>query len=201
MLSVYFIIMLTILIIMDVVCSIINLGIYHDIARKKRSMKENNCYDYSINCLEKLYKDLPRPKKEAEKDVLLVEYHRTQDMLRHYDNLNWEIGSILVGSNLVALGFISNTSNPNLLFAAAFGGSISLFAFSLWFFRHVSIYNVKNDRLYIIEYELGMAQHRMIDYANRKGWLTRTSGKDIVLLLYFGFLFAWLIVIFSVIVT
>jgi len=197
MLSVYYLIMLIIFIIMDVVFLIITLVIYKDIGSKKRSMKD--CDGYSPDCLEKLYKDLPE--KEAEKDVLLAEYRLTQEMLRHYDNLNWQIGSILIGSNIVALGFISSSSNLNVLFGAAFGGSFSLFAFVIWFFRHVSIYNVKNDRLYIIEYKLGMAQHRMVDYAGRHKWLTRVSGNKVALVLAFGLLIAWLIVIFSIIVT
>jgi len=187
MLSVYFIIML----IVDVVFSIITSVAYYDIGRKKRSMKD--CDGYSIDCLKKLYNNLPE--KEAEKDVLLVEYNRTQDMLRHYDNLNWQVASILVGSNIVALAFISSSSSPNVLFAAAFGGSFSLLAFNLWFFRHVSIYNVKNDRLYIIEYQLGMAQHRMVGYASSHNLLVKVPGRCVALLLYFGLLIAWLIVL------
>jgi hypothetical protein len=185
------------MLIVDVVFSIITLVAYYDIGRKKRSMKDcdlNGLFkEESIDCLKKLYNNLPE--KEAEKDVLLAEYHRTQDMLRHYDNLNWHIASILVGSNIVALGLISSSSSPNVLFAAAFGGSSSLLAFNLWFFRHVSIYNVKNDRLYIIEYQLKMAQHRMVGYASSRNLLVRVPGRCVALLLYFGLLIAWLIVL------
>ncbi len=132
---------------------------------------------------------------EPEKDILLFEYHRTQDMLTHYDNLNWQIGSILVGSNIVALGFLSNSRNTQLLFAAAIGGSLSLFAWIFWYFRHASIYNIKNDRLYMIEQKLHMAQHRMVGYAETKKWLSRVSGRSVALMLCIGLLIAWLIVL------
>ncbi len=114
-------------------------------------------------------------------------------MLRHYDNLNWTIVSILIGSNIVALGMVSNLSSYQAIFAASFGGSLSLSAWMLWFLRHASIYNVKNDRLYMIEHHIGMAQHRMVGYARRKVWLTKISGLKTAFILYFSLTLAWLL--------
>lgn len=133
--------------------------------------------------------------EEADKDVMLNEYHRTQEMLVHYDNLNWQIGSILVGSNIVALGFLSGSGAERTLFAAAVGGSFSLFAWILWFIRHASIYNVKNDRLYMIEMKLNMYQHRMVGHAKEKRFLARVPGNQVATILCFGLLVAWLIVL------
>lgn len=133
--------------------------------------------------------------KEPDNDVLLFEYQRTQEMLQHYDNLNWQIGSILVGSNIVALGFTSSSATIHLILAAAIGGSSSLFAWILWFMRHVSIYNVKNDRLYMIERELNMVQHRMIGFASDRHWLSTIAGYKVAWILCVGLMVAWLVVL------
>lgn len=160
---------------------------YYDFARKKR-------LNYTDpDSLIDAYK--PVVYTEVDRDILLFEYNKTQEMLRHYDNLNWNIGSILVGSNIIALGMLSSQINTGILFGAALAGSFSLFAWILWFLRHASIYNVKNDRLYMIESMLGMSQHRMIGFASRKKWLTRTSGNIVALSLYIFLVIAWLVVL------
>src|SRR2546425_3783432 len=132
---------------------------------------------------------------EPKEQFLLAEYERTQEMLTHYDNLNWQIGSILLGSNIVALGFLSSQSNAQILFAAAFGGSFSLFAWILWFLRHASIYNVKNDRLFMIEQKLSMAQHRMVGLAKENQWLSQFAGNKVAIMLCLGLMVAWLAVL------
>jgi len=157
-----------------------------------------------IDCLKSLYEDFSALQqsleKEVDKNVLLFEYRRTQEMFMHYDRLNWSIGSILIGSNIAALGFVSSASNPNpnILFAAALGGSISLFAWILWFYRHASIYDVKQDRLYMIENQLGMFQHRMVGYGAKQGLLARVSGRTVAFLLFAGLLFAWLLIVWFI---
>jgi hypothetical protein len=182
MFSVYFLVMLVV----DVVFSVLALIVSGDVNRKKKRLGG----EYSVKGLKKFY---GLSDDYVDRDVLLDEYHRTQEMLVHYDNLNWLIGLVLVSSNIIALGFVSFADNRNVVFAAAFGGSFALFCWVLWFYRHVSIYNVKNDRLYMIEQELGMAQHRMVGYASKNGLLVRIPGRNVALLLFFGLLIAWLI--------
>ncbi len=126
--------------------------------------------------------------------ILLEQYKATQQMLMHYDNLNWNIGSILVGSNLVAIGFVvQQNSNPFLLIGAALAGMCSLWSWELWYFRHVAIYNVKNDVLYIIEAKLNMFQNRLVGLAEEAGWLGNIDGWKISYLLYVSLSLAWLI--------
>jgi hypothetical protein len=134
------------------------------------------------------------PPPTQDKEVLLTEYKETQLMLQHYDNLNWQIGSILVGSNIIALGFLSNVTNDRVLTGAALAGTFSLFAWILWFFRHMAIYNVKNDRLCWIEEDLNMYQHRMVGYAGKKPrrWLGRIPGNYVSIVLWAGLSIAWL---------
>jgi len=183
-----------------------------EVNKKKRRITEE-CDKESkefanIDCLKRLYKDFPALQQSLEKDsavdkkVLLFEYHRTQEMLIHYDKLNWSIGSILVGSNIMALGFISGTSNPNpsILFVAALGGSFLSFAWIMWFYRHASIYDVKNDRLYMIEHQLGMFQHRMVGYGARHGLITEVPGREVAFRLFVGLLAIWFLVVFISIV-
>lgn len=132
-------------------------------------------------------------------DILLTEYEQTQLMLQHYDNLNWQIGSILIGSNIVALGFLAQTANPqaSVLTGAAMAGTFSVFVWILWFFRHRAIYNVKNDRLFWIEEELGMYQHRMVGFAGEteQQWLGPVGGHHAAILLWAGLTLAWVIVL------
>ncbi|MGC9146063.1 MAG: hypothetical protein ACP5GS_08170 [Nitrososphaeria archaeon] len=126
--------------------------------------------------------------------TLLEQYKATQQMLMHYDNLNWNIGSILVGSNLVAIGFVvQQNQNPFLLVGAALAGMSSLWSWELWYFRHVAIYNVKNDVLYIIEAKLNMFQNRLVGLAEEAGWLGNIDGWKISYLLYLSLSLSWLI--------
>jgi hypothetical protein len=180
-------------------------GATKEIKRKRRIIKE--CCKESeefidIDCLKRIYKDWSvfqqsLEKKEVDKNVLLFEYHRTQEIFMHYDRLNWFIGSILVGSNIMALGFVSSASNPNpnILFVAALGGSISLFAWILWFYRHASIYDIKQDRLYSIEHQLGMFQHRMVGYGDKHDLLAKVPGRIVAFLLFTGLLITWLLIV------
>lgn len=176
-----------------------------DINKKKEMIEEcdKESKEFAkIDCLKKIYKDFPALQQSLEKDsavdkkVLLFEYHRTQEMLIHYDKLSWFIGSILVGSNIMALGFISGVSNPNpsILFVVALGGSILSFTWVMWFYRHASIYNVKNDRLYMIENQLGMFQHRMVGYGDKYGLITKMPGREATFLLFVGLLAIWFLV-------
>lgn len=129
--------------------------------------------------------------------LLMFEYEEAQKMLAHYDNLNWEIGSILIGSNIVALGFIASaTPSGNLIIGTALGGISSLTTWIMWYFRHAYIYNVKNDRLYIIESKLKIWQHRMVNLAEENGWLTHVDGWIISFILWFLLSLAWVIVLF-----
>ena len=99
---------------------------------------------------------------DAGVQIKLAEYVQAQDMLKHYDALNWQIGSILIGANAVLLGLVVNLL-PNvgwwgLLVAVA----VSVFSFVLldawmrWFTRHRDLYNFRNETLHRIEVQLGM---------------------------------------------
>jgi hypothetical protein len=162
---------------------------FKDYGKKKAALKKMD--DYAA--YKAAYSDVI--KDEPDRDTLLHEYRMAQDRANHFDNLNWQIGSILIGSNIVALGFLSGVGNIRLLFAAAVGGSASLFAWIMWFVRHRAMINISMDRLYMIEMKLSMAQHRMVGFATEKKWLPRVDGNKVALVLFLGLLVAWLIVL------
>jgi len=99
--------------------------------------------------------------------VRLAEYEAAQEMLRHYDALNWQIGAIFVSANAILLGLVANRSFLELfedhlalgVLAAAllssFSGSL-LVAWWLWFRRHRDLYNFRNETIHRIEQQLGM---------------------------------------------
>ena len=96
-----------------------------------------------------------------------LEYQSAQDMLKHYDNLNWHIGSILIAATLILSGMSLNKDTIEIITAAGTRGliisfaipSISffvLFIWFLWFRRHRVLYNFRNETIHRLEQQLGM---------------------------------------------
>jgi len=94
--------------------------------------------------------------------IKLAEYERAQDMLKHYDLLNWQIGSILIGANAVLAGLVINLMPKVGWWGLLVAPAIALFSFVLleawmrWFDRHRTLYNFRNETLHRIEVQLGM---------------------------------------------
>lgn len=105
-----------------------------------------------------------------DRDVQLAEYQAAQDMLKHYDALNWQIGSVLIGANAILLGLIASSDIVQLFeggfwtfalgvaFATAVAGfsRLLLRAWLTWFDRHAGFYNLRNETLQRLELQLGM---------------------------------------------
>lgn len=105
------------------------------------------------------------------------EYQMAQEMLRHYDVMNWQIGSILIAAVLIFTGFavnkdiielakkscelrwILNLGIPLLSFFV-------LFTWLLWFRRHRSLYNFRNEVLHRLEMQLGMYHFLLVAEAD-----------------------------------
>src|SRR5206468_543937 len=100
-----------------------------------------------------------------EVQVKLAEYAAAQEMLRHYDTLNWQIGSILIGANALLFGFVAGILGRvgwfGLLVAAAVAGfsAFLLHTWWLWFERHMTLYNFRHETMQRIELQLGMYHH------------------------------------------
>jgi len=95
------------------------------------------------------------------------EYQMAQEMLRHYDALNWQIGSILIAAVLILTGFAVNKDiidlakkSPGLHWTLNLGipfiSLFVLFTWLLWFRWHRMLYNFRNEVIHRIEMQLGM---------------------------------------------
>jgi len=119
-----------------------------------------NQHDTEIQANEYEFDDKERENKR-------FEYEMAQQMLRHYDALNWQIGGILIAAVSIMTGFVLNgefLSNAKESQALCYVITIGFPVFSLfvlivwilWFRRHRDLYNLRNEVLYRLEVQLGM---------------------------------------------
>jgi hypothetical protein len=96
-----------------------------------------------------------------------LEYVAAQEMLRHYDSLNWQIGSILIAGVIVLTGLVvnkdivvtmqqSHMTAWTLILSIPVFSAFVLITWWLWFRRHRDLYNLRNEVLHRLERELGM---------------------------------------------
>ena len=111
------------------------------------------------------------------------EYQMAQEMLRHYDSLNWQIGSILIAGTLVLTGLIFNKDTVRLLYerfwptiatllTANLVSYLVLLTWLLWFRRHRAYYNFRNEVFHRVELRRSMYHHLAIaqgDLLNHAG--------------------------------
>jgi hypothetical protein len=141
------------------------------------------------------YLQQEQTKGSDDQNLLKFEYKRCQEMLIHYDELNWDIGSILAGSNIVALGLSPNFVSNQLLPGISIAGMVSMFLWALWFFRHVALYNFRVDRMQVIEKKIGLRQYLMVHEVekdrSRRRWLGIVPGHVTALLLAISIATVW----------
>ena len=112
-------------------------------------------------------------------EVRKFEYEMAQDMLKHYDTLNWQIGSLLIAGVLVLTGIVVNKdiiefmgSNRSAGLIIVFGiplfSIIILGLWLLWFLRHRQLYNYRNETLHRIELKYRMYHFLMVAEADKK---------------------------------
>ncbi|MCZ7392776.1 MAG: hypothetical protein ABOK23_07800 [Candidatus Methanoperedens sp.] len=98
---------------------------------------------------------------EDQKTNLRFEYEKTQDMVVHFDTINWTIGSIFIAGIFLMIG----TAGDKIQiypFLAIFS-FIGLLVWRLFYHRHKAIIKVKFKRLHYIEQMLDLKQHRQVD--------------------------------------
>lgn len=109
-----------------------------------------------------------------------LEYSAAQEMLRHYDSLNWQIGAILIAATIVLTGLVLREEvidliqrNGVLSWLVVFG--IPAFSFfilqvwRLWFGRHRDLYNFRNETLHRLEIDLGLFHYLRVLEAEFSG--------------------------------
>jgi hypothetical protein len=121
-----------------------------------------------------------------------LEYTAAQEMIRHYDTINWQIVAIFVAATLVLTGFLVQESSVNSIrtassssYAVVFG--IPLFSYFilggwlLWFKRHRDLYNYRNETLHRLEIELGFYHHlRVIEAAFADNKIVNKQALEIL---------------------
>lgn len=96
-----------------------------------------------------------------------LEYRAAQEMLRHYDLLNWLIGTALVVACVLLTGLLLRQDFIALLRSEGAAGWLLVLlipAFSffllgvwlLWFRRHRDLYNFRNETLHRLETQMGL---------------------------------------------
>jgi hypothetical protein len=128
-------------------------------------------------------------------------YDKAQNMLIHYDNLNWQIGSILVGSNLVAMSFSIQLGYDSILvLGLAISGMLSQLLWLLFFLRHMALYNLRNDVLFKIEEIWKIKHHRLTTEVKMryKYALGLVPGHFSALVLGIGFSTVWWLLTFFI---
>lgn len=102
-----------------------------------------------------------------------LEYNAAQEMLRHYDSLNWQIGAILIAATILLTGLVLRKEVIDLiqsdgLISVLIVLGIPAFSFFilvvwlLWFRRHRDLYNFRNETLHRLEISLGMYHYLRI---------------------------------------
>lgn len=108
------------------------------------------------------------------------EYRMAQQMLRHYDTLNWLIGTILIAAVLMLTGLVTDGNliglakqNGNIRCAVSAGiPALSLFVLGtwlLWFRRHRALYNFRNEVIHRLELQLGMYHYLRVAESDLAG--------------------------------
>ena len=116
----------------------------------------------------------------SDPEIKKLEYQMAHEMLRHYDTLNWQIGSILIAGVLVLTGLIINKDAIELMgtsLAVGLGITLGLPAISFlilrtwlsWFARHQQLYNFRNEVLHRLEFQLKMYHNLKVAEAKLKG--------------------------------
>jgi hypothetical protein len=100
-------------------------------------------------------------------NIRLAEYKAAQEMLRHYDTLNWQIGAILIAATTILTGLAFQSEVVKLLQHKNYLSLLIVVAIPLlswavletwhrWYRRHRDLYNLRNETMHRIELELGM---------------------------------------------
>ena len=104
----------------------------------------------------------------------MFEYQMAQEMLRHYDNLNWLIGTILIGGTLVLTGIVISSidkvySEEHMYASLIISLGVPALTFVIlklwiaWFDRHRSLYNKRCETMHRIEEQLGLFHWLLVE--------------------------------------
>ncbi len=129
----------------------------------------------------------------GDKEVLLVEYQKSQDSAQHHANMAWYSVNLTYAGSLILLGLVvNNISNITMLqlLPLAFLGIILPIVAMLTEVKFSNVEKQKYDRCKDIENELKMEQHTKLRRS-------RINLLVIYRILSFCFIFVWAVLLIS----
>ncbi len=129
---------------------------------------------------------------EKRRDSLIKEYEKTQEMVRHYDDLNMRFGTMTQSGVLIFIGLAFGLlSKDKMMFAYLFPCVILFVSMAsilvhLWFKRHRSISQIKIGRILEIEKELEWKQFSMVDQAIKAKKIESFPVRKMLLIYHIG---------------
>jgi hypothetical protein len=161
---------------------------------------------------------------KLEIEIKIAEYQAAQECYIHYDNYRWQAGRVLIAGVLISFGLLlgsQNSISPAVIFWLDILVTVVMSIWILFAHRCRQFYLFKLHRIYELEKDLHMEQHRRFvkglttKYYNRLGpkghrldlaiYIVTSLGGLILGLTKIGFCYGWfiipLVIIFAVIKT
>lgn len=113
----------------------------------------------------------------GEREILLVEYEKSQDSAEHFDKTFWNVTSIFIAASFLLLGLaaskpLSDLSQPSQQMICIFGLSIMIVLVFISF-DFIRYNRLKYKRCKEIEGLLGMKQHRRTVFTKQPKYLQK----------------------------
>lgn len=122
-------------------------------------------------------------------ESLMNEYGKTQEMIKHYDDIMLRFGSIIQSGVLILIGLsFGILSKERNMFLHLFPFviifvSLTNYLVFLWFKRHRDISQIKIHRILEIEKQIGWRQFSLVDEALSKKMIG-TAPARIMIIIY-----------------
>ncbi len=129
------------------------------------------------------------PIEMKDNEILIKEFETTQDMIKHYDNLNLHFGIITETSVFILIGLVfgfvgKDIHRFNQLFPFVIILIVILHAwYFAWFMRHRRVTKIKLHRILEIEKQIGWKQFTIVD-EKLKSNKEKTVPNCIMLIVY-----------------
>ncbi len=132
------------------------------------------------------------PTANQNHESLIKEYEKTQDMLKHYDDITIRFGTMTQSGALIFIGLAFGLLSQNKLMFIYLFPFVILFVIMInsmvhmWFKRHRSISQIKIHRILEIERELGWKQFSLVDEAIKSKRIESQPVRRMIFIYHVG---------------
>jgi hypothetical protein len=129
---------------------------------------------------------------EQSRNSMIKEYEKTQEMVRHYDDLTMRFGTMTQSGVLIFIGLAFGLlSKDKIMFVYLFPFVILFVSMAsllvhMWFKRHRSISQIKIRRILEMEKELGWKQFSMVDQAIKAKKIESAPVRKMLVIYHLG---------------